>query len=63
MQGKQGHWHVTGRHFLPGAVERVVARMRARVGLLGERDVVTLDVSSRSYGVEKHLWMLQAQLG
>ncbi len=125
LQGKQGHWHVTGRHFLPvheqldalvsdarawadlvaeravtlgvpvdgrpdtvartasvgdfpegfveddkvvavvaGAVECVVARMRARVGHLGERDVVTQDVVIEVLrGLEKHLWMLQAQLG
>lgn len=124
LNGKQAHWHVTGRHFVPvheeldaivtGArdwsdlvaeraitlgvpvdgrpdtvartasvegfpegfvdddkvvavvaqqVEQVVSRMRARAQDLGERDVVTQDVIIEILrGLEKHLWMLQAQL-
>lgn len=124
LHGKQAHWHVTGRHFVPvhqeldaivtdardwadlvaeravtlgvpvdgrpdtvartatveafpegfvdddkvvavvaGQVEGVVARMRARVRDLGERDLVTQDVVIEVLrGLEKHLWMLQAQL-
>lgn len=124
LHGKQAHWHVTGRHFLPvheqldalvddarawadlvaeravtlgvpvdgrpdtvarsasveafpdgfvdddkvvavvaGQVEAVVGRMRARMGELGEQDLVTQDlVVEILRGLEKHLWMLQAQL-
>ena len=124
LHGKQAHWHVTGRHFVPvheqldalvndarawsdlvaeravtlgvpvdgrpeavartasietfpegfieddkvvalvaGQLEAVVARMRARMGELGEQDLVTQDlVVEVLRGLEKHLWMLQAQL-
>lgn len=124
LQGKQAHWHVTGRHFVPvheeldalvddtrawadlvaeravtlgvpidgrpeavartasvedfpegfveddkvvavvaGQVEAVVGRMRAKMGELGEQDLVTQDlVVEILRGLEKHLWMLQAQL-
>ncbi|HEV2068310.1 MAG TPA: DNA starvation/stationary phase protection protein [Acidimicrobiales bacterium] len=124
LNGKQAHWQVTGRHFVPvheqldaivtdardwsdlvaeraitlgvpvdgrpdtvartavvgdfpegfvdddkavavvtQQVEQVVARMRARAHELGERDVVTQDVIIEILrGLEKHLWMLQAQL-
>lgn len=124
LNGKQAHWHVTGRHFVPvheqldaivtdardwsdlvaeraitlgvpvdgrpdtvartavvgdfpegfvdddkvvavvaQQVEQVVARMRARVQDVGTRDVVTQDVIIEILrGLEKHLWMLQAQL-
>lgn len=125
LNGKQAHWHVTGRHFVPvheqldaivadarewadlvaeravtlgvpvdgrpeavarttsveafpegfvdddkvvavvtGQVDDVVARMRARLDDLGRQDPVTQDlVIEVLRGLEKHLWMLQAQLG
>jgi starvation-inducible DNA-binding protein len=124
LNGKQAHWHVTGRHFVPvheqldaivddarawadllaeraitlgvpvdgrpdtvarttpvdafpegfvddgkvvavvaGQVESVVGRMRARVDQLGRQDPVTQDlVIEVLRGLEKHLWLLQAQL-
>lgn len=124
LNGKQAHWHVTGRQFVPvheeldavvadardwadlvaeraitlgvpvdgrpdtvartasvedfpegfvdddkvvavvaQQVEQVVTRMRAGVQDVGERDVVTQDVIIEVLrGLEKHLWMLQAQL-
>lgn len=44
-------------------VEAVVVRMRRRVAELGELDPVTQDlVIEILRGLEKHLWMLQAQL-
>ncbi len=46
-----------------GQLEAVVARMRARMGELGEQDLVTQDlVVEVLRGLEKHLWMFQAQL-
>jgi len=46
-----------------GQVESVVGRMRARVDQLGRQDPVTQDlVIEVLRGLEKHLWMLQAQL-
>ena len=124
LNGKQAHWHVTGRHFVPvheqldavvddartwadlvaeravtlgvpvdgrpetvarttsveafpegflddekavavvaGQVSGVVERIRARLGDLGDQDLVTQDlVIEILRGLEKHLWMLQAQL-
>jgi starvation-inducible DNA-binding protein len=124
LNGKQAHWHVTGRHFLPVheqldvlvadtrawadlVAERAVAlgapvdgrahtvaettgvgefpegfldddktvtlvseqvaaateRIRARLEGLGRADLVTQDlVIEILRGLEKHLWMLQAQL-
>lgn len=124
LNGKQAHWHVTGRHFLPVheqldmlvadtrawadlVAERAVALgvpvdgrprtvaettgvaefqdgfvdddktvrlvteqvakaaegIRSRVERLGQLDLVTQDlVIEILRGLEKHLWMLQAQL-
>lgn len=43
-------------------VETAVVRLRAHVGMLGELDAVTQDlVIEVLRGLEKHLWMLQAQ--
>lgn len=45
-----------------GEIEGIVARARAGLGRLGELDPVTQDlVIEILRGLEKHLWMLQAQ--
>jgi starvation-inducible DNA-binding protein len=124
LQGKQGHWHVTGRHFTPvheqldlivedarawsdlvaeravtlgvpvdgrpATVARdagtrdlpegfldddkvvelvaevlgeVAAAVRERAERVGEHDLVTQDLLLEvQRGLEKHLWMLQAQI-
>lgn len=46
-----------------GQVETVVGRMRSRLDQLGHQDPVTQDLAIEVLrGLEKHLWMLQAQL-
>ncbi|MGH9187803.1 MAG: Dps family protein [Acidimicrobiales bacterium] len=124
LAGKQAHWHVTGRHFVPvheqldaivdstreyadqiaersvqlgqpvdgragtvaaeqrigempdgfldgekavrliaDGLEALIARARERLDRIGELDPVTQDlVIEVLTGLEKHLWMLQAQL-
>lgn len=47
---------------MAGCVESVIRRIRARVEELGELDPVTQDLEIEILrGLEKHLWMLEAQ--